>query len=81
MTVRSEILAQFEQVAKEQNRPLAALGDELPLIETGLDSLSFAIVVSRLEDSLGIDPFTANRESRFPVTLGDFIHFYEHAVR
>ena len=44
---------------------------------TGLDSLAFAIVVARLEDALGIDPFSAADNAEFPVTFGDFIRMYE----
>ena len=58
MNVRTEIVTQFKQVAQEQDKRLAPLTDGLELLNSGLDSLSFAILVSRLEDSLGIDPFT-----------------------
>jgi len=34
----------------------------------------------RLEDQLGIDPFTASDDVYFPVTLGDFIAFYQDAA-
>jgi hypothetical protein len=80
-SVRSTILSQFEQVAREQNRKLAPLSDDLVLMDSGLDSLCFAIVVARLEDSLGVDPFSASEEARVPVTLGDFITFYEDAAK
>ncbi len=80
MSVRSEILEQFKQVAHEQDQQLAPLSDELPLLDSGLDSLCFAIVVSRLESVLGVDPFSQNEDAGFPVTLGEFIRFYENAV-
>lgn len=79
MSVRPVILAQFEQVAREQGKKLAALSDDLVLLESGLDSLCFAVIVARLEDILGFDPFSADEEVDFPVTLGDFIGFYENA--
>ena len=79
MSVRSEIALQFEQVAREQKKSLAPLSDDLVLLESGLDSLCFAIVVARLEDKLGIDPFSSADDVQFPVTLGDFIRFYENA--
>src|SRR6267378_4506884 len=81
MSVRSEVLSQFKQVAQEQNKKLAALSDDLPLSESGLDSLCFAIIVSRLEDALGVDPFTSTEQTEFPVTLADFIRFYEDAAK
>jgi acyl carrier protein len=81
MSVRSTIISQFEQVAKEQDKQLASPSDDLVLLESGLDSLCFAIIVARLEDALGFDPFSAAEEVYFPVTLGDFIKFYENAAK
>jgi hypothetical protein len=81
MGVRSEILDQFKQVAHEQGKRLGPLGDELPLLDSGLDSLCFAILVSRLEIVLGVDPFNENTDAPFPVTLGEFVRFYEDAVQ
>jgi len=80
-SVRSKIAAQFEQVAKEQKKTLAPLSDDLVLLESGLDSLCFAIIVARLEDALGVDPFSAAEDAEFPVTLGDFVRFYENAAK
>ena len=81
MFVRSEILAQFKQVAKEQDKKLAVLTDGLQLMESGLDSLCLAIIVSRLEDILGIEPFSTAEDVAFPRTLGEFIKFYENAAK
>jgi hypothetical protein len=81
MPVKSEVLAQFEMVAREQKKPLVALTDDLSLETSGLDSLCIAIVVARLEDRLGIDPFSSREEFEFPVTLGDFVRLYERAAR
>ena len=80
MNVRSEILDQFKQVAHEQDKRLGPLSDELPLMDSGLDSLCFAIIVSRLETALDVDPFSQNQGAPFPVNLRDFISFYENAV-
>ena len=81
MNVRSEILDQIKQVAQEQDQRLGPLSDDLPLLDMGLDSLCFAILVSRLEAVLGVDPFSENEDAPFPVNLGDFIRFYENAVQ
>ncbi len=80
MSIRSEVTELFEQVANEQGLKLAALSNGLALLDTGLDSLSFAIIVARLEESLGVDPFSA-AQGRFPATVGDFIQLYEDARR
>jgi acyl carrier protein len=79
--VRKEIVTQFKQVAQEQNKRLAPLTDGLELLNSGLDSLCFAILVSRLEDSLGLDPFAASEDAQFPVTFGDFVNLYEHVAK
>ncbi len=79
MDVRSEIVAQFEQVAEEQGKSLAALTDGLALYDSGLDSLCFAIVVVRLEMALDRDPFSSEQGTGFPVTFGDFVRAYEQS--
>ena len=81
MTVRSEITAQFKQVAQEQDRRLAPLIDNLELLNSGLDSLCFAIIVTRLESLIGVDPFSTSEDARFPVTFGEFVAFYENAAQ
>jgi len=81
MSVRSAVISQFRQVAKEQGKTLELLSDNLVLLESGLDSLCFAIIVARLEDELGVDPFSAPEDYDFPVTLGDFVKFYEIAAQ
>jgi hypothetical protein len=78
MSVRSTVISQFEQVAAEQKRKLSRLSDDLKLLESGLDSLSFALIVARLEDSLGFDPFDVADDVKFPVTFGDFVRLYEN---
>ena len=77
MTVRETIVAQFEQVAVEQRRKLARLSDDLKLMDSGLDSLSFALIVARLEDALGADPFDTTDDMKFPTTFGEFVKLYE----
>jgi acyl carrier protein len=80
MSTRSDITTLFEQVAKEQDKKLVPLSDDLGLLESGLDSLCFAIIVARLEDMLGLDPFSTDEDIDFPVTVGDFIKLYENAA-
>lgn len=80
MSTRDTVVAVFQQVATDQGRVLAPLTDALHLNDCGLDSLSFAIVVASLEDSLGVDPFASSEWVDFPVTFGDFVRLYERAV-
>lgn len=81
MSIKSAIISEFEAVAKEQHRELAALSDDMVLLDSGLDSLCFAIIVARLEDRLGLDPFAAADDVQFPVTLSEFVRFYEDAAK
>jgi acyl carrier protein len=78
--MKSRIASVLAQVAVEQNKVLRPLSDDLGLLECGLDSLCFAIVVARLEDELNIDPFSDAEATSFPVTVGDFIRLYENAT-
>lgn len=79
MDTRARIVEQFEKVALEQDKQMPPLTDDLPLLECGLDSLCFAIVVTRLEDEIGRDPFLAD-DTLFPVTFGEFVQLYEVPV-
>jgi hypothetical protein len=81
MSIRSEVLNQFQKVAEEQDKQLAPLVDSLTLLDSGLDSLCLAIVVARLEDVLGLDPFSIGEDTGIPVTVGEFIEFYENAAK
>jgi acyl carrier protein len=74
-------MEQMAQIAREHGKQLAPLSDDLVLLDSGLDSLGFAVLVARLEDKLGVDPFTTAEDAVFPVTLGDFVKVYEHGAR
>ncbi len=80
MSVRLTILNEIEAVATEQQKKLTPLSDDRPLMETGLDSLCFAILVARLEDTFGVDPFASVSGSQFPTTVGALISSYEAAL-
>lgn len=80
MSVRSTIESQLLRTAEEHGRTLEPLTDELKLLESGLDSLSFATIVMRLADSLGVDPFNSGIAIEFPATLGDFVRMYESSL-
>jgi acyl carrier protein len=56
---------------------IGQLTDETVLLESGLDSLGFAILVARLEEELGYDPFVLMDEPVYPRTLGEFVAIYQ----
>jgi acyl carrier protein len=79
-SVRDAITRTFIKVANEQGKILAPLSDDLALMDSGLDSLCIAIIVARLDDELGKDPFSGSDEMVLPITVGDFIRIYENAT-
>jgi acyl carrier protein len=80
MSVKATVISQIQQIAEDHKKSLPPLTDDLALLDSGLDSLALAILVTRLEETLGCDPFTQSDDVAYPVTLGDFIRFYEHAA-
>jgi acyl carrier protein len=80
MSIKLTVISEIERIAEQHHKKLAALNDDLILMNTGLDSLCFAVLVARLEDRLGIDPFSTSDDISFPVTLGDFVRVYENAA-
>lgn len=77
-TLRSQILEVFDEVYRGQRdgETPPSLDDETVLLETGLDSLGFAILVTLLDDKLGYDPFTISTEAYYPRTFGELVDFY-----
>ena len=81
MSVRLTVVDEIEKIAVEQNKTLAPLSDEVVLLDIGFDSLCFAILIARLEDTLGSDPFSTSDAGMIPLTLGDFVRAYENAAK
>lgn len=79
MSIREIVYTEIERIRQKSGTPLPQLTDDLPLLESGLDSLGIAILVTRLEDNLGLDPFSTSEVTSPPVTLRDFIRLYENA--
>ena len=79
MSLRDTILTEIQTVAANQNKTLPPLTDTLPLNDSGLDSLCFAILVARLEDVTGQDPLSQAQGGQFPRTIGEFVALYEEA--
>ena len=76
--MRTLILQLMAEVAENADCTLAdKIDDGTVLLESGLDSLGFAILVARLEEELGRDPFTEMEDVVYPRTLGEFIAIYE----
>ena len=61
---------------EKQSEP-PELQPDTVLLDTGLDSLGFAIFVSALDEGLGYDPFTLAEDAFYPQTFAEFVAFYE----
>jgi acyl carrier protein len=81
MSIQLTVISEIEKIAAEHSKKLVPLSNETVLVNSGLDSLCFAVLVARLEDKLGVDPFSTAEDPSFPVTLGEFVRVYENAAR
>lgn len=81
MDIRAEIITIYKEVAMENGKRLPPLTNHLALLDSGLDSLCFAVIVSRLEMRLDLDPFSTSEDAVFPVTFGEFVQLYENASK
>ena len=79
MSIKETIRATFSSVFSEQVEgcQLPIINDDLVLLESGLDSMGFAVLVVELEEVLGFDPFSISEEAFYPSTFGEFVSFYE----
>lgn len=76
MSVHARVVSVVRETAEEQGFELPELRDDLPLHETGLDSLAFTVLLSKLEDAFGFDPFDLSRDMTFPTTFGELVGAY-----
>lgn len=77
MNIRSIILEELLQLFDEDDLVVPEFTDDTLLLETDLDSLGFAVLVTRLEERLGYDPFSLMEEAVYPASLKEFVEVYE----
>ena len=76
--MRDKILNLMKELAEENGWQITSdIKDDTVLLESGLDSFGFAVLVVRLEEVLGYDPFTIMEEPYYPRTFADFVDVYE----
>ena len=75
--LRERITTAIQETADMRGNEVGVLVDETVLLESGLDSLGFAILVARLEEELGYDPFVLMDVPVYPRTLNEFIEIYQ----
>jgi hypothetical protein len=69
----------MEEAANDLGIRLPSLTERLHVMDTGLDSLSIAILFATLDQELGVDPFGAGGQEP-PLTMGDLFSAYERAL-
>lgn len=75
---RAIILDTFLAVLKEADSDASPnVTDDMVLLESGLDSLGFAILVAKLEEEQGWDPFSVSQTPYYPQKFGEFVAFYD----
>jgi hypothetical protein len=76
--MKEKILSLMHEIASENDVELNPdIGSETVLLQSGLDSLGFAILIARLEEELGYDPFTMMDEPVYPQTFGQLVEIYQ----
>ncbi len=80
--IRHKIIETMSAIAVDSGHQLTkTITDETVLLDSGLDSIGFAVLVAQLEDELGFDPFTMMDEPFYPVTFGQFVSLYERFAK
>jgi len=79
MEIKEKIRQTFFEVAETTGAELVIdkMEDDTILLETGLNSLGFAILVVTLEDELGFDPFQLLEEAIYPRTFLELVNVYK----
>lgn len=75
--LREKIVTAIYEIADQRGVEIHQIEDDTVLLESGLDSLGFAILVVRLEEELGYDPFVMMDQPVYPRTLSEFIEIYQ----
>jgi len=76
--MRDKILKFMQEIAEESGWQITSdMKDDTVLLESGLDSFGFAVLVVKLEEVLGYDPFTIMEDPYYPRTFGEFVAVYE----
>ena len=77
MDIRNIVLTTLSELMLEETGEVTSIDEDLILLESGLDSLGLAVLITRLESILGFDPFSISEAPYYPRSLKEFIAFYE----
>jgi hypothetical protein len=74
------IFSAMRRIAEGKDISLAPLEDDLSLHENRLRLAGLCDLVVRLEDDLGVDPFSEAEDAPFPSTVGELVRAYENVI-
>ncbi|MFS1441359.1 hypothetical protein BCV39_02580 [Vibrio sp. 10N.286.55.E10] len=77
--MKNIILEKFNEALEQTDveQRYEDIRDDQILLESGLDSLGFAILVALLDEELDLDPFQQMEDAVYPTTFGEFVEIYE----
>ena len=78
MDIRELIISKIIELLEEDEKEIPDFQDETILLDSGLDSLGFAVLVTVLDEELGFDPFTESEDPIYPTTLEEFVTIYKN---
>jgi acyl carrier protein len=76
MDIETSVILEIISVFKEEGIEFDREMLEKPVLELGVDSLTYAILVTRLQNVTGRDPYTENPHLPYPRLLADFVQAY-----
>lgn len=79
-STRDVVVQELRRLLVEEDSDRTTVADDDSLVDLGLDSLALAVLITRLEDALGCDPFLAIEQGAPPRTVGDLVVLYEGSV-
>lgn len=81
LKLEQQIRHAMQQVAELSDCQLVKpVKSDTLLLECGLDSLGYAMLVAQLEEDLGFDPFTELEIDTYPSTFSEFLAIYQQCA-
>jgi acyl carrier protein len=81
LNLEQQIRHAIQQVAQLSDCQLVeSIEPDTLLLECGLDSLGYAMLVAQLEEDLDFDPFTELAIDTYPSTFAEFLGIYQQCA-
>jgi acyl carrier protein len=77
--IHTAVVGEIARLLAEDDKPVPSIGPDDGLIDLGLDSLSFAVVITRLEELLGYEPLDLIESGAYPRTVRELVAVYAGA--